>query len=69
MRVFLRNISTGRLYAGPEQWTEDPGCALDFEMPDRALDRARLDGLSAVELLMRFDDPVFEVPLTIVGFG
>ena len=69
MRIFLRNTSTRLLYVGPEEWTEDPAAAFDFEMPDRALDRARSEGLAPVELLMHFDNPAFEVPLTIVGLG
>jgi hypothetical protein len=69
MKVLLRNIATGLLYAGPEQWTQNPESAHDFEMPDRALDAVNEAGLTAVELLMHFDNPSFEIPLNIIGSG
>ena len=67
MKVLLRNTRTGMFYAGLEQWADDPAQALDFEMTDRALDAVRDAGLNSMEVLMRFEDPFFEIPLSVVG--
>lgn len=67
MKVLLRNTRTGMFYAGPDQWADDPTQALDFEMTDRALDAVRDAGLNSMEVLMRFEDPIFEIPLSVVG--
>lgn len=69
MRVLLRNADSGLFYAGSAEWTSDPADALDFEETDRALDAVCNDKLSGVQILMRFDDPVYEIPLTVAGFG
>ena len=69
MRVLLRNTQTGLFYAGPDQWTEDHSGAVDFEATDRALDRVSEAKLQTVEVLMRFEDPHFEIPLAISGLG
>jgi hypothetical protein len=69
MRVFLRNTRTGLLYAGPESWTDQQAEALDFERADRAIDAAASARLNSMEVLMAFDEPSFEIPLKIVGFG
>lgn len=69
MRVLLRNTRTGLFYAGSGQWTDDHSAAVDFEATDRALDHVSEAKLEALEVLMRFDDPHFEIPLTIAGLG
>ncbi len=69
MKVLLRNLETGLLYAGPEQWTTDYAQAKDFQETDRAIDTVSKAKLAAVELLMHFEDPFFEIPLQIVGLG
>ncbi|MEY2430187.1 MAG: hypothetical protein QOJ40_3072 [Verrucomicrobiota bacterium] len=69
MRVLLRNTQTGLFYAGPGEWTEERTQAQDFEATDRALDTVAEAKLQAVEVLMYFEDPYFEIPMTIVGVG
>ncbi len=69
MRVLLHNTETGLFYAGPTDWTDDAAQAVDFKRPDRALDLVTEAKLEAVELVMRFDDCGFDVPLTIVSSG
>ena len=69
MRVLLHNTQTGLFYAGPKDWTDDAAQALDFKRPDVALDLVSETKLDAVELVMRFDDCGFDVPLTIVSPG
>jgi len=69
MKVLLRNTQTGLFYAGPGQWTADPSPAVDFEATDVALDRVSHEKLEAMEVLMHFEDPHFEIPMNIVGLG
>ncbi len=66
MKVLLRNTQTGLLYAGPDQWTQDYAEALTFTDMNSALDRVTETHLSGVEVLMHFEDPAYEIPLTIV---
>jgi len=67
MKVLLRNTQTGLFYAGSEQWTEDQSVATDFEGPDRALDQVSESNLETVEVVIHFEDTLFDIPLTIVG--
>jgi hypothetical protein len=69
MKVLLRHTQTGLFYAGSDHWTDDHSEAVDFEATDRALDHVSEAKLQAMEVLMRFDDPHFEIPLTIAGLG
>ncbi len=66
MKLLLRNTQTGLLYAGPDNWTQDYAQALSFADMTSALDRVSQTRLSGVEVLMHFDDPVYEILLTIV---
>ena len=67
MKILLRDLGTGLFYAGPDQWSEDADTAQDFETPDIALDQISSADLGKVELVMRFDDASFNVPVTIVS--
>jgi len=69
MRVLLRHHETGQFYAGPGRWTDDDSQAWDFQKTDSALDAIWESKLPASEVLVRFDDPVFEIPLKVVGLG
>jgi hypothetical protein len=66
MKILLRDLGTGLFYVGPDQWSEDAATAQDFESPDVALDRVSSANLDKVELVMRFDDASFDVPVTII---
>ncbi len=67
MKVLLRNVDTGLLYAGPEKWTADYAEAKDFEQTDRAIDAALEARFTGVEVLMHFEDPYFQIPLQIIS--
>jgi hypothetical protein len=69
MRVLLRNLQTGLLYAGPGQWTENYAEARGFETMNGAIDFVSQAKLAAMQVLMRFENPEYEIPLTIVGLG
>ena len=69
MKVFLRNTQTGLFYAGPDRWTIEPTEAFDFEGPNLALDMVSQSKLQTVEVIVHFEESVFNVPLKIVGTG
>ena len=69
MKILLRSVQTGLFYAGPDQWTKNGPEAFDFQKTDLALDAVRDAKLKSIELLMRFDNPDFEIPLTVVDPG
>ncbi len=66
MKILLRDTQTGLFYAGPNQWIEAQDGAQDFKTPDVALDVVDQSRLSAMEIVVHFDDAAFDVPLTIV---
>ncbi len=69
MRVILRNIDTGLFYAGPATWTQEQCEARDFRDTALALDAAAAEKLGPIEVVMSFDDPKFEIPLTVFSLG
>ncbi len=69
MKVLLRNVQNGSFYSRHGIWTENPSDAWDFEQTDRALNAVSEFGLGGTEVLIRFENPFFEIPLKIVGVG
>jgi len=69
MKILLRDTQTGLFYVGPDRWTKNDPEAFDFEQTDLALDAVRDRNLKSIEVLMKFEDPSFEIPLTIIGAG
>lgn len=69
MKILLRSTQTGLFYAGPDQWTKNDPEAFDFEQTDLALDAVRDAKLKGIEVLVKFEDPALEIPLTIVDAG
>jgi hypothetical protein len=69
MKILLRNTQTGLFYVGPDHWTKNHPEAFDFEKTDLAIDAIRDSKLQGIEVLMKFDNPAFEIPLTVVGCG
>jgi len=69
MKILLRSTETGLFYVGPDQWTKNDPEAFDFEQTDHALDTVRDARLKGIEVLVKFEDPEFEIPLTIVDAG
>ncbi len=69
MRIILQNTKTGLFYAGPESWTADDLAALTFERTDSAMDTVYERRLEDTRLLMRFERPFLEIPMSIAGFG
>lgn len=69
MKILLRNTKTGLLYVGPGQWTKNGPEAFDFQRTDVALDAVRDANMQSIEVLVRFENPFFDIPLTVVGSG
>jgi hypothetical protein len=69
MRILLRNTQTGLFYVAPNQWTRNDPEAFDFGKTDLALDAVQHSQLKGIEVLVRFDNPSFEIPLSIVDPG
>jgi hypothetical protein len=69
MKILLRNTQTGLFYVGPDHWTQNDPEAFDFEQTDLALDAVRDRNLKSIEVLVKFEDPAFEIPLTVVDAG
>ncbi len=69
LRVLLRDLQTGLLYAGPDQWTESYAEAREFESMNSAMDYVAQAKLRGMQVLMRFENPEYEIPLTIAGLG
>jgi hypothetical protein len=69
MKVLLRNTQTGLFYAGGDHWTGEHEQARDFENPDCALEQVSQSSLNGVEVIVHFENPGFDLPLTIYGTG
>jgi hypothetical protein len=62
-------METGLFYAGPDQWTKEHARALEFQGPNVALDTVAEGKLERVEVIVHFENSIFDVPLKIVGNG
>jgi hypothetical protein len=69
MKLLLRDRQTGLFYAGEDQWTGEHEQARHFENPDLALEQVTNARLAGVELICHFEDPGFDLPLTIHSAG
>jgi hypothetical protein len=69
MKVLLRNTDTGLFYAGPDQWTNAHAQAVEFEGPHVALDTVSSGKLASVEVVIHFEESIFDFPIQIVGLG
>jgi hypothetical protein len=65
MKVLLRNVQTGLFYVDADQWTGEHEQAHDFQNPDQALNAVDRASMAGVEVVCHFDNPMFDLPLTI----
>lgn len=66
MRVLIRD-EQGRYYKSAEAWTMSPGSAADFKTTLVAMEFARENGFSKSEVVLSFDDPAYDMTLSIRG--
>jgi len=71
MKTILKDISTGRFFKGPGQWTLDPTEARDFKLIDRALQFINQYRLHKVQVVFAFANrqEVVSVPKEKLGKG
>ena len=65
MRALLRNRKTGLYYASCEQWVPDPSRALDFDKIEHPGLLAFGEGVSGLEVVLRYEDSNCELALPI----
>ncbi len=56
MRILLQHTRTQLYFRGLGDWTANPYEAFDFQHSQRAIDLARDQGLSGVQIAVRFND-------------
>jgi len=65
MRTLLRNHRTGAYFEGISDWTTNLRDAFDFKMPERAIRFVKDAGLKAVDLVLAFDNPRYNIQLPV----
>jgi hypothetical protein len=66
MKVYLRHVRTRMYYSGWACWTSDLKHAVRFEKPEDAMQRARSEMMSQLELVIQEGNPVVETVVPIV---
>jgi hypothetical protein len=66
MKVFLRHVKTRLYYSGWHSWTGDMKQATKFERPEDAIQKARSEMLSQVEMVIQQGNPIEERVVPIV---
>jgi hypothetical protein len=61
MRRLLQRINTGLYYQGPGAWTRDPNLALSFHRTSGAIECCVREGLSGMQVVLKFEDSSFDV--------
>ena len=69
MKVYLRHVKTRMYYSGWASWTADMQRALNFEKPQDAIQRARSDMLSHMEVVIQDGESMKERVVPVVGLG
>ncbi len=65
MRIFLRHLRTNLLLTEAGAWTGCADEARSFRHSAEAMDFAREEGLREVEIVLSFDAPSLEIPLSL----
>ena len=69
MRILLQHTRTQLYFRGLGDWTANPYDAFDFQHSQRAIDLAQDQGLTGVQIAVRFNDSEFDeiAPLPPLG--
>ena len=67
MRVLLQNSETKLYFAGPNEWTEDSGKALNFEHIDQATEVYANENLAYAEIVLDPEPP--DQAQAVIGAG
>ena len=60
MRILLQHARTRLYFRGMGDWTANPHDAFDFQHSQRAIDFARQNGISGVQIAVKFIDSQFD---------
>jgi hypothetical protein len=69
MKVYLRHVKTGMYYCGWNKWTSDTTRAVKFETPLEAIQRARSEMMTQMEIVTYEGNPPVEKVLAIIESG
>jgi len=69
MKVYLRHVKTGMYYCGLNKWTSDTTWAVKFETPLEAMQRARGEMMTQMEIVTYEGNPAVEKVLAIIESG
>jgi hypothetical protein len=69
MKVYLRHVKTRMYYSGWHNWTSDTTRAVKFETPQEAMQRARSEMMSQMEIVIQDGNPMVEKVVPIVEPG
>jgi len=65
MRVILRDVKSGEYYRGGGKWTREIAGAKDYRSTARAMEAAARVAQLALEIVLAFDDPFFNMSLPV----
>jgi hypothetical protein len=67
MRILIQQRASGRYFKDIQEWTRDHLEAMDFGTSSRAIDFCVANGLSGVQLVLKFEEEEFDLvlPLTV----
>jgi hypothetical protein len=69
MKAYLRHVRTGMYYCGWNRWTSDTTQAIKFESTVEAMQRARNEMMTQMELVIREGNPPVEKVVAIIESG
>jgi hypothetical protein len=69
MKVYLRHVKTGMYYCGRHRWTSDTTLADKFETPVEAMQMARSEMMTQMEIVIREGNPLVEKVVAIIESG
>ena len=65
MKVFIRSTKNGWYYQEPAKWTADQQAAHDLRQVARAVEKIFQDRLEHVEILLSYDEPRYDLVLSV----
>ena len=69
MRIVLKHSQTGLYYGGDQKWSADATYALELDSCKAAVALALEKQLEAVDVVLRYEDPICELKLPLVACG
>ena len=67
MRILLQQQSSGFYYKEAGAWTRDAAEAVDFLSSTKAIDFCLSNGITGVQLVLKFDEQLYDIVLPMVA--